>query len=275
MVSQLHYITREINMESSLESRCLPDSYGKTSLFLMAVGPYSAHVIWEVDDDDMKGLKQKGCSGQKECQPVIKFHDITENVSYDKNTLTSFEVDINLADKKRYISLPKAGRTYFAELGFKTEDGLFFPIAESNSAESPRDTPVNEIVKNGPECNELGMVKAVCFDEQVPYEPIIATEEVNAEKVIQAILPLSKRLRFGEDSNHQYIDAIEVLKNPASVLSFLANTNMGPSFWLQANASLNYSRLYKSVHQKEFQNVKDFDLTELSERKFISGISST
>lgn len=275
MVSQSHCNRHEINMGSSLESPCLPDSYGKTSVFLMAVGPCSAHVIWEVDADDMKGLKQKGSSGRKECQPVIKFHDITGNVSYDKNTHTSFEVDINLEDKKSYISLPKAGRTYFAELGFKTEDGRFFSIAESNSAEAPRDTPVNKIyLKNEPESNELGMPKAASIDEQVPYDHI-ATEEVSAEKVISAILPLEGRIRFGEESANQYIDAIEVLKNPASIVSFLPNINMEPSFRLQGNASLDYSRLYKNVHQKAYQNVQGFDLTELRERKFISGISST
>lgn len=267
MVSQSHCNMHEINLRSSLESPCLPDSYGKTSVFLMAVGPYSAHVIWDVDADDIKGLKQKGSSGQKECQPVIKFHDITGNVSDDKNTHTSFEVDINLEDKKSYISLPKAGRTYFAEVGFKTEDGRFFSIAESNSAEAPRDTPVNEIyLKNRPESNELGMPKAASIDEQVPYDHI-APEEVSAEEIMPAILPLGNRIRFGEESTNQYIDAIEVLKNPASIVSFLPNINMEPSFWLQVNASRDSSRLYK--------NVQGFDLTELSERKFISGISST
>ncbi len=254
-------------MNSSLETSCLPDLYDKTSVFLMAVGPCLAHVVWEVSADDLKELTKKCNSGLEGSQPaVITFHDITAKVVSDRSTHSSFEVDINLEDKKGYIALPKAGRTYFAELGFKTEDG-FVLIAESNSVETPRDTPVKKLsFKNEFKSNERAKAKAVSIDEQVPCENL-ASEESTAEKGREVTLPLVNRVRFGEGAINKYIAAIDVLNNPASRLSILPNMDMEPSFWLQVNASYGYSRLDK--------NVQGVDLTQLSEEKFITGISST
>lgn len=188
MVSQSHFNMPEINTASSLEPPSLPDSYGETSIFLMTVAPYSAHIIWEVDADDMNRINQKGC------QPVIKLHDdVTENLSSPPRAHTSFEVKINIDDKKSYIALPEAGRIYSAELGFKNADGHFFPLAQSNSAEAPRDTSAPELYPD--------------------HESAGTAPETSGAAAI-----------------NKYINAIETINNPPPRTSFLPHIDMKPSF---------------------------------------------
>ncbi len=266
MVSQSHCNMHGINRASNLTAPCLPDSYGKTNIFLMAVDPYSAHIMWEIDTHDMKIMEQKGC------QPVVKLYDITGNTSCGQKPRTSFEVNINISDQKSYISLPRAGGTYSAELGLKNADGHFFPLAESNSAEAPRDTPAAELhLNNKPEDNELEIPKTA-FADQIPCDRV-AAEEVKAEKINETIPPLENRVRFTGGAVNT-INAIEIINNPPVGISFLSHINMDPSLCRPDRTSLDYSRLYKNQPPKTDQNEENFDLTEFSEKRFISGISS-
>lgn len=266
MVSQSHSNMHGINRASNLAAPGLPKSYGKTNIFLMTVDPYSAHIMWEIDTHDMKLMEQKGC------RPVVKLYDITGNTSCDRKPRASIEVDINIGDQKSYISLPRAGGTYSAELGLKNADGHFFPLAESNSAEAPRDTPAAEpYLNNKPEDHELEIPKAA-FTDQIPCD-CVAAEETKAEKINETIPPLENRVRFVKGAINT-INAIEIINNPPAGISFLSHINMEPSLCRPGRTSLDYSRLYKNPLPKTDQNGDDFDLTEFSEKRFISGISS-
>ncbi len=268
MVSQSHFNMHGINRASNLTAPSLPNSYGKTNIFLMAVDPYSAHIMWEIDSHDMRIMEQKGC------QPVVKLHDITGNTSYDQKPRASFEVDININSQKSYISLPRAGRTYSAELGIKNENSHFLSLAKSNSAEAPRDTSVTKpYLEKLSENNGPGMPAAASVAEQIPCG-CAAPEEINAAKINPAIVSLKNRARFNGESINR-INALEIIKNPPAIVSFLPRISMVSSFRLLDDASLDDSRLYKNPPQKTDQNGQDFDLTEFSEKRFISGISST
>ncbi len=263
MVSQSHFNMPEINMASNLKTPSLPASYGKTSIFLMAVDPYSAHIIWEVGDDDMSRLKQKGY------QPVIKLHDITENFSSPPRPRTSFEIAINIDDKKSYISLPEAGRIYSAELGFKALDGCFSPLARSNSAEAPRDTPATELYPNNESADNTSEAPETTAPTRQITGSYIAAAEGKTGKFNLVVPPLENRVRFGEEAVKKYINAIEIINIPPPGSSFLPHIEMAPSF-----TSPDYSSRHENLPRKASHHGHSFDLTELSERRFISGISS-
>ncbi|VAW40096.1 hypothetical protein MNBD_DELTA03-466 [hydrothermal vent metagenome] len=265
MVSQSHFNMPEFNMASSLESPSLPASYGKTSLFLMTVDPYSAHLIWEVDTADMTRLNQKGC------RPLIKLHDITENSSQTHNTRTSFEIEINIDDKKGYITLPKAGRTYSAELGFKNAAGHFSTLAQSNSSEAPRDTPAAEPYPDNKSADMPGAPATAGPAHQIPADHITAAE-FKAENLHQTIRPLENRVWSDEDDTDKYINAVEIINNPppgVSPLPYIEIIEMKPSF-----TSLDYSGHHGELPRELFYYGHSSGLTELSERRFITGISS-
>ncbi len=258
MVSQSHFNMPEINMVSNPDPPSLPASYGKTSIFLMAVDPYSAHIIWEVEAGDMSRLNQKGC------RPLIRLHDITENLSYAPMARASFEVEINIGDKKSYITLPKAGRTYSAELGFKNANGRFSPLARSNSAEAPRDTPATGFYPDSKSADHASRTSATTADDTT-------AAEVKAENFDQTVPPLENRIRFGGEAVDKYINAIEIIKNPPRQVSFLPHAHIDTEPYFP---SVDYAGLHENPPREIPRHGQSFNLTESVERRFIAGISS-
>ncbi|MFW8601466.1 DUF4912 domain-containing protein [Desulfobacterota bacterium M19] len=262
MVTQSHFNMPEINMAFSQELHSLPASYGETSIFLMAVDPYSAHIIWEFGADDLSRMKQRGG------RPVIRLHDITTNLSYTTIPRTSFEIKINIDDKKSYITLPEAGRVYSAELGFKNTAGRFFSLARSNSAEAPRDTAAAELYPDDKSAdNAPGTPETAVPERQTPGDHIAATE-VKTEELNLAVPPSGNRIQINGVTIDKYINAIEIINNPPPGLSFLP-LEPEPFF-----SPLDYSSRHENPPRRTSHHRHSDDLTEFNEIRFISGISS-
>jgi len=92
----------------------LPDSYGETRLVLTAVDPKLVHAYWD--------LPVGAASDLSTSHPVLRFHDGD----------STFDVDIDLDTRSRFIPLWSAGKRYFAELGLKSMAGEFASLARSN-----------------------------------------------------------------------------------------------------------------------------------------------
>lgn len=281
MANKSHNDSYAIYQGRALELSDLPNSYGKTGVYLMAVGPCLAHVIWEIGADDINEVKRQCGNDLNNCQSILKFHDITESVFNGKHAHAFFEVIIDLKDKKLYVPLQKAGKSYVVELGFKTEDGQFFSIARSNVAETPRDKPEcilsPDIEPESCEPEETNIdKKALSRDkEDFAEEPIsddqICAKEIITEKVNQATRTLQKKDRPGgapdnRYPNNRYIDAIEVVESSVSMASDWPRIGARPPFRLHAGAFSD-----DSGHD---ENVDACDLTELSEKGFLFGVSS-
>ncbi len=123
----------------------LPDSYGTPKVVLMPVDSYLMHIYWEVAEKDLENTYRRLRGKYKELQPTLRFFDVTgidfDEKNSDANIMDHFDVPIDLQPGNWYIHLRNAGRKYFAELGIKTEGGIFSPLIRSNQAETPADMP--------------------------------------------------------------------------------------------------------------------------------------
>lgn len=118
----------------------IKDPKGETKLVLLPVEPYLIHVFWEVTDTDLDQAKQQ-LGDKDQVSSFLRFYDVT-NVSADKKDAHStFDVQIDLRLKSWYVNLWSAGRSYFAELGFKTDTDHFYPIMRSDIVDVPTDEP--------------------------------------------------------------------------------------------------------------------------------------
>ena len=116
------------------------DLYGKYSesrVTLLPVGPYMIHAYWEVSHRDIERVKGQLGNDYKRSQAILRFYDVTNIVFDGGNAHNSFDVDIDLRSKNWYVDLWSPDKSYFVDLGFKTRDGLFFPITRSNIARTP------------------------------------------------------------------------------------------------------------------------------------------
>lgn len=128
--------------EVPIEPGDLPDSYDETRVVLLPVDPYLAHVYWEVAPGELEKAKSHLGEDAQQAQATLRFYDITHIIFDGSNAHSFFDVDIELQARNWYVHLWSPEKSYYADLGFRTEDGRFVPIAQSNVAEIPRAWPL-------------------------------------------------------------------------------------------------------------------------------------
>lgn len=225
----------------ALEPIDLPDSYGETRVVLLPVEPYLLHVYWEVTPVELERAKYQIDDEPGQSQTILRCYDVT-NILFDgMNAHGSFDVYIDLLAKSRYVHLWSPEKSYFVELGFKTEDGRFYPIARSNIAQIPPDWPA-------PKSDEHYMLVAGDYDllQTVPAPiDVRPSHEPTPPKASQSEPELVSTAERDRHFETRSISAAEENSSRAEVHK-------------------------EKGHPKEGH----IDLTEMSEKRFVSGVSS-
>lgn len=114
----------------------LPGTYGETKIVLVPVHPFLVHVYWDLGPDHFREIlnRQRRARGRKSSRPTLRFYDATGSGDSEGGTPGDFDVDVNLDAMNWYVHLWKPARSYIVELGLKTAQGEFIPIARSNGA---------------------------------------------------------------------------------------------------------------------------------------------
>ncbi|MGA9057000.1 MAG: DUF4912 domain-containing protein [Terriglobia bacterium] len=118
-----------------------PHFYEHTRVVLLPVNPYLVHVYWEVPPHDLKEIKKLLGRPALRAQPVLRFRDITSIIFDGTNAHSHFDVDIDLGAGNWYVHLWGPAKSYCVDLGLRTNDGQFHPLARSNIAQTPRARP--------------------------------------------------------------------------------------------------------------------------------------
>lgn len=119
----------------------LPDAYNETRVVLLPVDPYLVHVYWEVAPGELENAKRHLGEDAQQAQAVLRFYDITSIMFDGSKAHSVFDVDIELQARNWYVHLWSPEKSYCVDLGFRTEEGRFIPLARSNVAETPRAWP--------------------------------------------------------------------------------------------------------------------------------------
>lgn len=152
----------------------LPHSYGETKVVLLPVEPYSMHAYWEVTLGELEKVKRCLGVAYRQSQAVLRFYDVTNIIFDGTNANSFFDVNIDLQARNWYIRLWSPGKSYFVELAFRTKDGQSFPLARSNTADTPPAWPA-------PKTDEYYMIVVGDYDllQDVPIPiEIKASHEV-------------------------------------------------------------------------------------------------
>ena len=122
-----------------------PHVHEHPRVVLLPVNPCLVHVYWEVAPDDLKEIKKLLDRPALRAQPVLRFSDITSIIFDGTNAHSHFDVDIDLGAGNWYVHVWGPEKSYFVDLGLRTEDGQFHPLARSNIAETPRAWPSGKV----------------------------------------------------------------------------------------------------------------------------------
>jgi hypothetical protein len=251
----------------SIDFRDLYDEYCESRVVLLPVKPYLIHAYWDVTSNDIEKAKQRLGDDYGQSQAILRFYDVT-NIIYDgTNAHGFFDVDIDLKSKGWYVDLWSPDKSYFVDLGFKTGDGLFLLLARSSVVKTPCAWPapkVDEHYMLVAEDAENGLSKI-----KVPEEPIrddlIEAGKAEAEAEIRKVEPLKEEERPEEDKNARPINL------PQSIPRKLSEPR---ELQIRRKPSINPELPSTKSVQAQFEKKVDFDLTEMSEKGLVLGISS-
>lgn len=114
----------------------LPGTYGETKIVLVPVHPFLVHVYWDLGPDLFREIlsRQRRARGRKSPRPTLRFYDAAGSGGSEGGTPGDFDVDVKLEAMNWYVHVWKPARSYIVELGLKTAQGRFIPIARSNGA---------------------------------------------------------------------------------------------------------------------------------------------
>jgi hypothetical protein len=236
----------------AFETGTLPELGEDDRLVLMAVDPYLVYAYWSITPQRIEAAK--ALFGKDELEAyVLRFHDTTGMDSDGVNCGNSFDVKIRLDAGKWYMRLWSPERRYCADIGLRGKDGRLVALVRSNLIETPAAWPhvkVDEaaaLVEQGTPDSEVA----------VYVEPPAAAVALEAES--PAVVP-------GAESPATALEAETPAAAPAPPR---ADSRLVLARKLAEVAALREEPL-PSVPAGDGER----DLTEISERSFIPGVSS-
>ena len=231
-----------------MDDPSLPAGFGQTRLVLLVVDPYLVHAYWEVAPEKLRQAKK--LAGQ--AKPVLRFHRESERAPGAAEA-DSFDVAVDLQSHNWYVHLWSPEESLYADLALKRNDGTFIRLVRSQVVHMPRVRPATAIDQHF-----MKIEPAERRVEIVPPPPVVH-DRPQEEMISPANEPVHEIIKP--------IDAAEIVREKLKEL--------------YASVELRGSRFHSSVNDVESELSgpppanAGTDLTEIAERKFDAGVSSS
>lgn len=126
----------------------LPATYGVDLILLQPRDPRWLHAYWELAAGTVaKGRARLGAEGSA-AELILRVHEEGSSRSFDLRGLTaqdrSFDVRLVPGSQDWYLEV-EPDRGWFVEIGLKSSQGSFLPLARSNVVRTPPDRPSDRI----------------------------------------------------------------------------------------------------------------------------------
>ena len=119
----------------------LPWAYGEDRITAIARDPETAFLYWEVTDEGIAAARSRlGPAGQDGWLD-LRIYDTTGRVFDGTNANDYFDIRVERHDRDYFVTIRRPTSTMHAEIGVRTHEGFFQPIARSGRAEFPRSGP--------------------------------------------------------------------------------------------------------------------------------------
>jgi len=141
-------------------ARDFPAVEAETHLRLFDVDPWKAHAFWSISPDDAVRADTAG-EGRS---LVLRFADQTAPAP-GSTARPAFDIAVEGLSNNWYVDLWSAGGSYVAELGVRTADGGFSPLARSNRVDMPPAGPSRSL--------DFRRSDASVPDAAVPVAPVV------------------------------------------------------------------------------------------------------
>jgi hypothetical protein len=125
----------------SLETSEPPWSYGENRVTAIVRDPDSAFLYWEITDDAIATARARlGPAGPGGwCN--LRVYDTTGREFDGTNANDYFDIRVDRADREYFLMIRRPTSAMHVEIGIKSHEGYFQPIARSGRSDFPRNDP--------------------------------------------------------------------------------------------------------------------------------------
>lgn len=124
-----------------LDTGEVPWAYGDERITVIVRDPDSAYLYWEIRDDGVAAARGRLGAAGADGWCNLRVYDTTGRDFDGTNANDYFDIRVDRADREYYLMIRRPGSSMHAEIGVKTHEGFFQPIARSGRGDFPRDTP--------------------------------------------------------------------------------------------------------------------------------------
>jgi hypothetical protein len=148
----------------------------------MVRDPYCVHAYWEVTEESVERITAELAGEFEGSRPILRVHGIPVSGDPDEPQAAFFDVDLAADATSAYVDVPRANRGYRVDVGMITVQGLFFPLASSNTVITPRDAASRNATETWAEPPAQG-------GSEAPGQPPGGVGLVHAEPAVGAASP--------------------------------------------------------------------------------------
>jgi hypothetical protein len=119
----------------------VPWAYGDDRITVIVRDPDSAYLYWEIREDGIVAARSRLGPAGAHGWCNLRVYDTTGRDFDGTNANDYFDIRVDRADREYYLMIRRPGSSMHAEIGIKTHEGFFQPIARSGRGDFPRDSP--------------------------------------------------------------------------------------------------------------------------------------
>lgn len=117
----------------------LPHLYNTTQVSLLVKDPFWLYAYWEVSSQSWQEMRNKFPELDfNQAKVTLRMYDISMIDFNGSNAHSYFDIEVNQDCGNWYVNLWQENISYVGEIGLKTQNGSFYPIARSNCVQPPR-----------------------------------------------------------------------------------------------------------------------------------------
>lgn len=120
----------------------LPSHYGTTSLVFMVKDPFWIYAYWEIAQHEFDSLRHTLPPALAQTAKfILRVYEVTLINFNGRNANNYFDIEPGSGTTNWYINLWADNTSWVGELGLRTSQGIFYPLARSNYVHLPRVGP--------------------------------------------------------------------------------------------------------------------------------------
>jgi hypothetical protein len=125
----------------SIDIGDIPWAYGEDRITVVVRDPESAYLYWEITDEGITSARARLGPAGAHGWCNLRVYDTTGREFDGTNANDYFDIGVDRADREYFLRIGRPTSTMHAEIGIKTHEGYFQPVARSGRGEFPREAP--------------------------------------------------------------------------------------------------------------------------------------